>query len=80
MSDFLQQLFSSGRKLVGDTKAPRLKPKGKDKDPPTIEKAAANVETDPHRVFVKRMIAERPKKPDVVKEILKFIAAAEAEL
>lgn len=78
MSDFLQQLFSSGRKIVNDSKAPR--PQHKKKDPPTIEKAAADVETDPHRIFVKRMINEKPKSADVVKEIQKFISAAEAEL
>ena len=79
MGDFLHQLFSSGRKLVADTKMLPA-PKQSKKESPTIEKAAANVETDPHKLFVKRMITEKPKKADVVKEIQKFISAAELDL
>ena len=78
MSDYLQQLFASGRKLLGDTKQP--KPSHNKKATPTIEAAAHNLETDPHKIFIKRMITERPKKPEAIKEIKKLILMAEAEL
>jgi hypothetical protein len=35
------------------------------------------VETDPHKVFIKRTIAEKPKKAEVVEEMKRFTKAAE---
>jgi hypothetical protein len=37
-------------------------------------------ESDPHKVFVKYAIDNRPKKSELVDDIKKFIKAAEAEL
>jgi len=75
MSDYLGQMLSSGKKLIIDTKV--LK---KPKAPPISIEKATFVESDPHKAFVRRCIAERPKKEDVVKELKRFIVAAEAEL
>jgi hypothetical protein len=75
MSDYLGQMLSSGRKIIIDTKVPK-----KAKAPSNSIEKATIIENDPHKAFVRRCIAERPKKEDVVKELKRFIVAAEAEL
>ena len=65
----LNHYLNSGRHLLMDTKMPRkigAKPKKID-DP----------ESDPHKIFVRRCVAEKPKKKDIVDDIKKFIKAAE---
>ena len=76
MSDKLAEFFTTGRKLVSDTKQP--KPAHKKKQSATQDIAA--FEGDPHKVFIKRTISERPKKLEIIKDIVRFIKAAEAEL
>jgi len=71
MSSVLKDLMSSGRKILGDTKQPPMEKKVKAS---TIHNP---VETDPHKVFVKRTIAEKPKKAEVVEEMKRFTKAAE---
>jgi hypothetical protein len=35
---------------------------------------------DPHAVFVRRVVHEKPKKPEIVEQIKRFIVVAEANL
>jgi len=74
MSSVLKDLMSSGRKILADTKQPPMEKKVK---PSTINNP---VETDPHKVFIKRTIAEKPKKAEVVEEMKRFCKAAEDAL
>lgn len=75
MGDYLKHVLSSGRTILGDTKAP---PKAKSaKQPSPLTQQG---ETDPHKMFVKKAVFDKPKKLDLVKEIERFIAQAEAEL
>ena len=37
-------------------------------------------ETDPHKIFVRRAIREKPKSADMIKEIKRFIEEAEKHL
>lgn len=78
MDATFQHFLQSGRTLVADTKGPR-RPIGGDK-----QKASAagfdTTETDPYRIFSRKMILEKPSKADVVKEIRRFIEMAEAAL
>jgi len=72
MGDLLRDFLTSGKKLVGDTKLPPLpKPKGQSK--PNIPEPSG----DPHKMFIRRTIQERPKKAEVVEEFKRFIKVAE---
>lgn len=79
MDATLKALMDSGRRIVSDTKTPKLVQKKKQ----VSRDEALGVgpaETDPHKIFVKRTIAEKPKKVELVKDIQRFIKSAEAEL
>ena len=74
MDSTLKAFVESGRRLLVDTK--QRKAAGAKKPNPSkdlIEPA----ETDPYRVFVRRVIAERPGKAEMLKDIQRFIKAAE---
>jgi hypothetical protein len=74
MSAYLDDLLKTGRKILEDTKTPKIVvKKGK-------ETIGSPTETDPHKVFIRRTIQEKPKKTVVVEEIKRFITAAEALL
>lgn len=75
MDSTLKALFDSGRKLLVDTKTPKLTRR---EAPP--KKMDAPVSGDPHKVFVQRTVQEKPKAKDVVEDFKKFITAAEQEL
>ena len=77
MDGTLKSLFDTGRKILGDTKAPRP-PHRKAKA--TMEEVQGSVETDPHKNFIKRTVSEKPKKAELIKDIKRFIEQAEAEL
>jgi len=74
MSSVFKDFMSSGRKILADTKQPPTEKKAK---PSTINNPP---EGDPHKVFVKRAIAEKPKKADIVEEMKRFTKAAEDAL
>ena len=74
MSSYLKDVLSSGRKLLTDTKQ---LPSVTSKDKPKPSSIHTPPETDPHKVFIRRAISERPKKPEMVEEIKKFIKRAE---
>ena len=76
MDNFLKQFLDSGKKVLLDTKAPRPTQTSKQKG----KIADTSMEGDPHKVFVRRCISEKPKKAEVVKELKRFIEAEEALL
>lgn len=89
MDATLKGLIESGRQLITDTKARRPVSVTTEKQAKALRKkhgataaamASGPEETDPYKVFAKRCINEKPKKADVVDDIKRFIAAAEAKL
>lgn len=78
MDATLKALFDSGKKLLTDTKMPRKADAAKPgKKMGVLEEVG---ETDPFRIFSKRVISEKPKKAELLKEIRRFIETAEAAL
>lgn len=77
MSDYFKEFMTSGRALLLDTKSPRkVVPAAR-----AIKKEHMGVvETDPYKAFVKRVVTEKPKKTEIVKELKRFAEAAEAAL
>ena len=78
MEGFLKEFLSSGKRLLEDTKKARATPTKKGKA--SRSEVDGVQETDPHKIFIKRCISEKPKKAEVVKDIKRFIEGAEAEL
>lgn len=76
MSSYLKDVLSSGRKILGDTKQLPVKDGGS-KAKPKPSSIHNPPESDPHKIFIKRAISERPKKSEMVDEIKKFIKQAE---
>ena len=79
MDPIVKSLFDSGRKLIGDSKAAKAPASRKGKASLASE-AMEPPETDPHKIFVKRAIREKPKTADMIKEIKRFIEEAEKHL
>lgn len=73
-SDYLKDMMKSGRKILGDTKTPKMTKATK---PSSLGNTP---ESDPHKILVKRAIQDKPKKQELVEEFQRFIRAAEAEL
>ena len=73
MSSYLKDVLASGRKILGDTKQLPA-PKTEKVKPSSIHTPP---ESNPHKVFVRRAISERPKKSEMVEEMKKFIKQAE---
>jgi hypothetical protein len=73
----IRELLASGKRLLLDTKTPRkVAAKTAKMEAPLGEPT----ETDPYRVFSKRVIHEKPKKSELIKDIKRFIETAEALL
>ena len=79
MSSFVNDFLQSGRRLVVDTKQPKIRKTERPKDPNT-GKPALPVAQDAYQVFIKRCINDKPAKKEVVEDIKRFIEAAEAKL
>jgi hypothetical protein len=84
MDDHFKHFLDSGKKLLRDTKAPRRPAaaapvKGK-KDTGPAQPSMSSLSDDPHAVFVRRVVHEKPKKPEIVEQIKRFIVVAEANL
>ena len=79
MSGFVNDFLQSGRRIVLDTKQPRIKKTERPKDPRT-GKPALPVAEDAHQVFIKRCINDKPSKKDIVEDLKRFIEVAEAKL
>ena len=77
MSSYLKDVLSSGRKILGDTKQLPIKDSKDGKAKPKPSSIHNPPESDPHKVFIKRAISERPKKTEMIDEIKKFIKQAE---
>ena len=73
MDSILKDFLSSGRALVSDTKKPMTKAPKNEKG----KHSMMETETDPHRVFIRRIIKEKPPKKEVVEQFQRFIDAAE---
>ena len=84
MDETYKQFLDSGKKILHDTKAPRraetvvAKGGGKAKGP--AQPAPSNMSDDPHKVFIRRVVGEKPKKQDIVEQIKRFIDVAESDL
>ena len=65
-------MIDSGRKLIGDTKLQRPLPAPK--------KMSVEDSKDPHKVFCRRMIADKPSKAELLADVKKFIEIEEAKL
>jgi ABC-type molybdate transport system substrate-binding protein len=76
-SEVLKDFLSSGRKLITDTKIKYIKNASKEAK---VLKEKPVAEGNPHQVFVKRTILEKPKKSEIVEEFVKFIKSAEEQL
>ena len=82
MDDHFKHFLDSGKKLLTDTKAPRrvaAPVKGK-RDTGPAQPKMSDLSDDPHAVFVRRVVNEKPKKPEIVEQIKRFIVVAEANL
>jgi hypothetical protein len=79
MDPVIKSLFDSGRKLIADSKAakPPASKKGKAK---LASEAMEPPETDPHKIFIKRAIRDKPKPAELLKDIKRFIEDAEKHL
>jgi|694.fasta_scaffold07436_18 hypothetical protein len=83
MGDYLKEVLASGRKLLTDTKSPKIQVENPQKKPGKVPNPAAGsgpLEKDPHKVFVKRAIQEKMKKHEVVSEVQKFCDDADSRL
>lgn len=79
----IQALLSSGKSLLLDTKQRKPAPAAPGKvraSKHTIAEAAAIVESDPHKLFIRKAVDEKPSKEKMVEEIKKFIKMAEDAL
>ena len=75
MDSILKDFLSSGRALVSDTKKPVVKLPKSDKKG---KQSMSDTETDPHKVFIRRIIKEKPPKKEVIEQFQRFIDSAEA--
>lgn len=79
MSDgFVAEFLKSGKALISDTKTPKVKSESVKATKP--EQKALVVDSDAHKVLIRRAVTDKMKKSDLVEEFKKFILAAEAEL
>jgi hypothetical protein len=76
-----QHFLESGKSLLTTTMQPRkadVKSVKKEKGPTTAVQSP--VSDDPHKVFVRKCVGEKPKKAEVVEMMRRFIDSAEADL
>lgn len=79
MEGALKDFLTSGKALITDTKLPKVKSESV-KAPKTGTVAMTTENNDPHKILIKRCIDDKISKKDLVEELKKFIAVAEAEL
>jgi hypothetical protein len=75
MDGHFKQFLESGKKLIDNTTLPRVKE--------TKKQVKGKMDENPgdaHSVFVKRTIAELPKKSEIVDDIKKFVVVAEKDI
>lgn len=71
-SKLLQML--AGKQLITNTREKKVETKK-----PTLP-GSMDIETDPHKKFIKMVIKEKPTKKVLVEQFQQFIDVAEAEL
>lgn len=71
MSSTFDEFVKSGKKLLQDTKTPAQKKNTKAKS------IGTPVDSDPHKVMIRRTIQEKPKKKELIEDFQKFITAEE---
>jgi hypothetical protein len=71
-SEVLKEFLKSGKVIITDTKTRKVI-KAKDKAKP-------DEIGDPHKLFVRRCIQEKPKKSELIEEFKKFIKVEEDKL
>ena len=81
IDETFKNFLQSGRTILRDTKMPRKIPanvakKGKE----AHQLKESPVSDDPHKVFVRKVVTEKPKKKDILEQIKRFIVAAEENL
>lgn len=79
MSSYLNDILKSGKQILTNTKQPKPESAAVPKAS-SLTPTGSQIETNPHKAFVKRTIQKKPKKADVVEEFKNFIASAEAQL
>lgn len=67
----LKQLLEN-KKIITDTKTPK-----KDTKPEEIEITFEEIQKNPHKSFVKRVIETKPKKAEIVEDFNNFIKTEE---
>jgi hypothetical protein len=80
MSDYLTQLLKSGKQILTDTKVPASKEKREKVAKQANEATPKPEDSDPHKVFRKRTISDKPSKEKVVEDLKRFIKEAESKL
>lgn len=80
MSDYLKEVLASGKRLLTDTKSRKAVEPDKKTGKVPNPAAGGTLEKDPHKVFVRRAVKEKPKKKDVVEEVQKFCDEADSHL
>ena len=80
MDATLKALFESGKTLLTDTKSPRKPAPAKGKKGPATKDMTGPPETDPFKIFVRKCVDEKRKKPEIVEDIKRFIKVAEDAL
>lgn len=78
MDSILKDFLTSGKAILADTKRPAVKNTKGGKV--TKGEVLGEMEQDPHRILIRRIIREKPSKKEVVEQFKRFIDAAEAAL
>ena len=80
MDGTLKAMLDSGKRLLVDTKQRKPTHTGAKKPNPSKDLMPTPDDGDPYKMFVKRVIADRPKKDEILKDIHRFIKVAEDAL
>lgn len=81
MDETFKNFLQTGRTILRDTKMPRKIPvKVEKKGKEAHQLKQSPVSDDPHKVFVRKVVAEKPKKKDILEQIKRFIVSAEEDL
>lgn len=75
MDTTLKDFLMSGKALLVDTKRPKSVYK---KEKVSKGEVLGETEKNPHKVFIRRTIHEKPPKKEVVEQFQRFTEAAEA--
>ena len=80
IDETFKNFLQSGRTILRDTKQPRKMHPKVEKGKEAHRLKQSPVSDDPHKVFVRKVVAEKPKKKDMLEQIKRFIVSAEEDL